>query len=150
MKNTQKKNKNLEMIIKILNNLGIKATKENLTLSHVKAYIQAKFRKVVLSKEFQAILKKHNIDDYLLLPTYKKEQIVWRISILENHEQGALCLRNDECPCFCKTSEVILADAPCDQHCFPEMMNNNEWSLYKYRNGIQIDLLRQKVIKYVK
>ena len=138
------------MLIKILNKLGINATKENLTLSHVKAFLQAKFRKVVLSKEFQAILKKHNIDDYLLLPTHKKEQIIWRVSILENHQQGALCLRNDECPCFCKTSEVLLADPACDQKCFPDMMDENQWSIFKYKNSIQIDSIRQKVIKYVK
>lgn len=128
--------------------MGIKATKENLTFSHVKSFIQAKLRRAVLSSDFINILERNNIDTYIFLPKHKREQIIWRISMLQTHPQGKQCLINNECPCKCTTSEVILADSACDKLCFPEMLNVNDWEKYKLQNKFHVLLDQQKVVKY--
>lgn len=136
------------MLIKLLNLLGIKATKENLTLKHVFSYIQAKYRKFLLSNGFKSLLDKTGLNYFLGLDRHKQEQIVWRYNYLKTHKQGAICLQNNECPCKCTTSDVILSDSSCDQNCYPEMMSSLDWATFKVKNGIFIDLHRNKVIKY--
>lgn len=136
------------MIYKILNWLGIKATKENLTWKHIKAFIQAKYRKALMNDNFVLFMKSIGLTRYEGLPRYKQEQIVWRYNMLLTHSQGKQCLQNNECPCKCTTSEVIISDPSCDQKCFPDMMNSLEWATFKINNKIYIDIHRNKVLKY--
>ncbi len=137
-------------LIKILNKIGIKATKENLTWSHVKAYIQSKYRQVLMSDGFKNTISSIGLENYFTLAKYKQEQIVWRYNYLLEHPQGKLCLANNECPCKCTTSEVIISDPACDQKCFPDMMSSIDWAQFKVKNGIFIDLHRNKVFKYIR
>lgn len=140
----------MKLILNILNKLGIKATKENLTKSHIKSFIQAKYRKFFMSKEFTNLVSTIGLSNYISFPKHKQEQIIWRYNYLLNHKQGKLCLEKDECPCNCKTSEVILSDSACDKHCFPDMMNSMDWAQFKVKQGIYIDLHRNKTLKYIR
>lgn len=150
MKSIHQKNKNLEMLITLLNKLGIKATEDNLTLSHVKAFLQAKWRKFWLRNTFIDTLTENYINEYIGFPKYKQEQVIWRLHLLESHPQGKQCLQSGQCPCQCTTSEVVLSDPSCDKGCFPEMLKKEDWNLFKKTNKFEIDLTRQKVLLYVK
>lgn len=136
------------MLIKILRLLGIRATKENLTLAHVKSFIQAKFRRLFLTTEFKKAIDKLGVNDYLFFPLHKQEQVVFRFVNLRYHSQGKLCLASNMCPCECTTSEVILSDDSCDQGCFGPMMDKHSWEVFKTKKGIYIDLYRQRVVRY--
>lgn len=113
------------------------------------SYIQAKWRKFLLNKTFRDIIGESNIEEYLGLPKHKKEQIIYRMYILQNHPIGSNCLKKNECPCQCTTSEVILSDGACDKLCFPDMLNHDDWEYFKRINGVTVDLINQKVIMYV-
>lgn len=112
------------------------------------AFIQAKWRRFLLNKTFVSIIGESNIEEYLGFPKHKKEQVVYRLSILQDHPIGSQCLKNNECPCQCTTSEVVISDPTCDQGCFPEMLEKGDWEDFKRINGITVDLVNQKVIKY--
>lgn len=136
-------------LIYILNLINIKATEENLTFSHVKAFLQAKWRKIISNKALESFLGS-DFKEYIGLPKYKQEQIIWRLWKLHFHSQGRECLKTNECPCSCKTSEVVLSDPPCDKECFPEMMSKDDWEFFKTKNRFQVDIKNQKIITYVK
>lgn len=129
-----------KIIIKILRFFGIKANSENLTISHIQSFIQAKYRK------FLYIFDSIEVQEFLGLPIYKQEQIIKRIEDLQKHSQGRICLKKGECPCECKTSEVLLSDSACDQSCFTDMLEERDWEEYKCRNNFYIDIKNKKVI----
>jgi len=82
-------------------------------------------------------------------PLYIKEQFVWRLHKMEESEQGKKCLEKGECICGCDVPDLQLVNDACEGGCYPEMMNHLEWENYKFVNHFKVDVLRQKVIKYV-
>jgi len=128
---------------------GIPFNKGNITLKNVKSFLQSKWRRIFMNTSFINIIEKHNISEFLSFPLYKQEQTVYRAYILETHAQGSLCVKNNICPCECTTSDVIISDEACHMNCFPKMLSEIEWEMFKKQNKFYVDLLTQKIIKYV-
>jgi len=137
-----------KIAIILLRIIGIPATEENLKFSNMFYFLQSKVRKLQMSKSFINIIGKLNLDDYLALPLYKQEQIVFRMNLLQTHPQGKQCLAKNECPCECTTSDVIISDGACDKYCFGDMLGEAEWNDFKHANNFSV--INNKIIKYVK
>jgi hypothetical protein len=70
-----------------------------------------------------------------ILRRHIKEQIAWRISIMntECYVKGA-CIK-----CGCDTTQLQMANKPCEGNCYPAMMGKFDWKLFKAINFIKID-----------
>ena len=134
-----------KILIKILAFFGIKATERTLNRAHIKSYLQAKWRRGLLSSTAAKLLTAE-AKDYFGLPLYKQEIIIWRTYNLQFNNQGRECLKQNECPCGCVTSEVLLADSACDKGCFPDMLSLSDWNKFKKKHKFEIDLERKRVI----
>lgn len=134
-----------KILIKILSFFGIKATERTLNKAHIKSYLQAKIRRGLLSSAASKLLTAE-AQEYFGLPLYKQEIIIWRTYNLQFNNQGRECLKKNECPCGCVTSEVLLADASCDKGCFPEMLSLSEWKQFKKKHKFEVDLERKRII----
>lgn len=72
-----------------------------------------------------------------LLPLYKKEQVLWRMSVCKD-----TCMKEKKCKmCGCDVPERMYVDKPyesrkCD---YPDFMKKIEWNEYKLQNNIVID-----------
>ena len=87
-----------------------------LTFKNVYAYVQGNLRYKIYYSKFS-----------FLLPFHIKNQIDWRISIMDKE-----CFRNGSCKlCGCQTTHLQMADKACDKPCYPPMMNKEEWKLFK-------------------
>ena len=117
-------------LIYLLRLINIPATKDNLTWSHVYAFLQSHFRRIF------------GVSDW------RKEVIVWRKNFLETHPIGKHCLQSGKCPCQCDTEDVILSDDACDKNCFPAMTTKEDWELFKAQKRIFVDIHNNRVIYY--
>jgi len=62
-----------------------------------------------------------------LIPEYIKEQIEYRISIMNPQ-----CYEEGQCVmCGCKTTALQMADKTCDKPCYPRMMDFSTWTTFK-------------------
>lgn len=118
-------------------------------MKNILAFLQSKWRRFITKYNLDTFLDEVSIGEYLSFPKFKQEQVIWRRAYLETHAQGKICLQNNECPCKCVTSEVIISDPSCDKGCFPDMLGEKEWEEFKTRNRIKVDLNYKKIIKYV-
>jgi len=96
----------------------MKIGKYNLTLKNVKAFIQGNLR---------YLNEKYELDiDFIKLKDYQQEQVVFREMIADRE-----CITNEECKCACPIPKLFYADKTCDEECYPEMMDENNWIKFK-------------------
>lgn len=89
----------------------------------IRAYIEGTLRKqLYYSKWF-----------YTLLPLYIFEQISYRIFVMDK-----TCLLEGSCTmCGCSTPALQMANKACDKPCYPAMVDEVNWEVYKRVNSIQ-------------
>lgn len=67
---------------------------------------------------------------------HREEQYKWRLSLIQ--EKSPLCIEQGSCRiCGCDVEGLALSDPPCEGNCFPEIMNEVQWSQYKKINKIK-------------
>lgn len=73
---------------------------------------------------------------YDLYPEHKKEQVMWRLQICKMD-----CVKEGQCQyCGCPPQKKAFVDESCNHgDRFPDMMDKEEWELYKKEKNIQID-----------
>lgn len=97
--------------------------KAKITLPNIKGFLQGNAR-MFMSQFFD-----------FKLPSYMDEQIFYRMSIM-NEE----CLKNRACVhCGCAMPNKAFEDRACDNACYPEMMDEKEWDLYKQDHRMDMD-----------
>lgn len=71
-----------------------------------------------------------------LYPTYKQEQVLWRLNICKLD-----CIKNGECEyCGCPPEKKAFVEESCNHgDRFPDMMDKETWEQYKIDNNIDID-----------
>lgn len=90
--------------------------KAKINLKNIKGYLQAHFRQA--------------LDDMDFLPQHIKEQAEWRIKQVAIHSPE--CLKNDSCVhCGCQVSSKVFEDRKCEGNCYPKMMSEETWNIYK-------------------
>lgn len=102
----------------------------NLSLSNIKAVIQAYFRKAKLISGFS-------------LPSHIYEQIIWRrTQVMETSPE---CWRDGTCKvCGCEILGKTMEDRGCEAskvmlpECYPDMMDEITWKLYKKNHDIKL------------
>jgi len=102
-----------------------------MNLGNIKGFLQGNFRK---------ILNDLGLEDSI--PEHIQEQIQWRIGVM-NIE----CYKNKECPCQCSVPAKQFEDRPCENLCYPEMMNETDWRDYKNQHNITHELILNNLHK---
>ena len=97
--------------------------KAKVNLSNIVAYIQGHIReKIFYSKRLN-----------WLLPLHIFEQINYRLFVMNKE-----CYTNGECVhCGCTTPALQMANKACDGKCYPSMLNETNWFIYKSNNNIE-------------
>lgn len=97
--------------------------KAKVNWSNIKAYIQGHVReKLFYSKRWS-----------WLLPLHIFEQINYRIFVMNK-----TCYVNGECiHCGCATPALQMADKTCEGKCYPIMMDETDWHIYKREYNIE-------------
>jgi hypothetical protein len=97
--------------------------KAKVNLSNIKAYIQGKVReKLFYSKKWN-----------WLLPLHIYEQINYRLFVMNK-----TCYANGECVhCGCATPALQMANKTCHGKCYPIMMDETDWHIYKREYNIE-------------
>ena len=112
---------NLRFIIFLLKSINLipKYFKENkLTYSNVKRFIQGNYRLFTFEQQ----------------PIFLKEQIWFRLS-----KANPECLKNTECPCTCPVIGRASAEDSCENNCYPLMMDEETWEVYKIINPVDFE-----------
>jgi len=91
--------------------------KAKVTMTNVISYIIGNLRyKLYYSKFFSCLIRKHI-----------KEQIDFRIKHMDKE-----CYNSGSCKvCGCTTTALQMAAKSCDGLCYPEMMEENCWKIFK-------------------
>lgn len=91
--------------------------KAKVTMTNVISYIIGNLRyKLYYSKFFSFLIRKHI-----------KEQIDFRIKHMDKE-----CYNSGSCKvCGCTTTALQMAAKSCDGLCYPEMMEENCWKIFK-------------------
>jgi hypothetical protein len=72
---------------------------------------------------------------YWLIPIHIREQILYRINSM-----NPICYERGSCiACGCKTTHLQMCDKPCNNNCYPKMLNKTLWHLFKGANMFVID-----------
>ena len=88
----------------------------DLTISNIKAYVEGNLSYMLYYSPFKFLIKR-----------YIKEQIDWRIAIM-NIE----CYNNGTCVmCGCRTTALQMATKPCDGDCYPPLYSKKYWDRLK-------------------
>ncbi len=87
--------------------------KAKITLNNIRAWFEGTYRyKIYYSVYLNWLMRKHI-----------KEQIEWRISIMDKE-----CYVKGSCKmCGCGTTALQMANKPCDKPCYPKMYNRRQW-----------------------
>jgi hypothetical protein len=97
--------------------------KAKVNLANIIAYIQGHVR------EFLFYSKKFN----MLLPLHIFEQINYRLFVMNKE-----CYSNGECVhCGCTTPALQMANKTCGGNCYPVMLSETDWHIYKRENSIE-------------
>ncbi len=105
----------------------MKKNKKEYTLKNIWAYIQGNFRYYCYYNGLK-----------FLIPKYIKQQIDWRIKIMNGN-----CFSNGSCElCGCSTTALQMANKSCDRPCYPPMLNRKQWDVF--HKGMTIS--RKKVL----
>ena len=95
-----------------------------LTLSNIKGFLQALYRK---GREISGFK----------LPSHVYEQIIWRRT--EVARVSPECWESNSCKvCGCDVLGKTMEDRSCEGFCYPEMMGEGEWDKYKKMNNINL------------
>lgn len=97
--------------------------KAEVNWTNIKAYIQGHVReKLFYSKRWS-----------WLLPLHIFEQINYRIFVMNK-----TCYVNGECiHCGCATPVLQMANKTCEGKCYPIMMDETDWHIYKREYNIE-------------
>ena len=91
---------------------------EDITIGNIKSFIQGHSR--------------FYLDKISLLPTFKKEQVFYRIYICRD-----TCIPFKKCEvCKCPAIKKSYADASCNLEKFPNLMGQVEWEKYKVEHNL--------------
>lgn len=127
----------------------MKITLENLSFHNIKRFLIAYKRKFQMWFFNSKIFKDNDsLKEFLDAPKHIKEQFLFRIEEMKKSTQGKECLAKGECVCGCAVPDLQLADDACDHNCYPAMMDALEWTQYKIKHGIDVDLIRNVVYYY--
>lgn len=108
--------------------------KAKITLSNIKGFVQAHYRKVLEEMDF--------------LPEHIKEQAEWRLSLVK--KKSPECYNNDKCiKCGCQVSAKVYEDGACEGNCYPKMMSKKDWELLKHCESVSKNLFGKDVIDYL-
>lgn len=70
-------------------------------------------------------------------PRHIDEQSIWRLEQIK--EKSPECIQHLHCiMCGCDIAEKSFEDNACDEGCYPKMMNEKEWEIFKQKNKIEI------------
>jgi hypothetical protein len=97
--------------------------KAKITFENIKAYIQGNIRqRLFYSKRWNWLLSLHMF-----------EQINYRLFVMNKQ-----CYSNGECiECGCSTPGLQMANKACEGKCYPVMMNETDWLIYKREYNIE-------------
>lgn len=104
--------------------------KSKITYSNIKAYLQGKIRyKLYYNKYFN-----------WLIPLHIFEQIAYRIFVMDKE-----CYAKGSCTlCGCDTTALQMADKACDKPCYPAMMDETDWMIFKIKEDINFRYYNSK------
>ena len=97
--------------------------KAKVNWKNIKSYIQGNIReKLFYSKRLN-----------FLLPLHIFEQINYRLFVMNKK-----CYSNGECiECGCATPALQMANKTCKGKCYPIMMDETDWAIYKREYNIE-------------
>ena len=96
--------------------------KAKVNLKNIRAYITGHIR------HWLFFHKRFNV----LLPLHIFEQINYRLFVMNKE-----CFDNGECTkCGCSTPELQMANKACDGACYPKMLNETDWHIFKREYNI--------------
>lgn len=98
-----------------------------ITTKNIKGFLLGNFRQFIRS----------NFPSYL--PTHIEEQFLYRISIMNQD-----CLNNKQCPCSCAVPAKQIEDRACEKNCYPDMLDEMKWELFKEKNNINLSKVEQE------
>lgn len=80
------------------------------------------------------------------LPNHIKEQFFYRLT-----KMNPECLKNKQCPCTCPYPEKQLDDSPCENDCYPFMLDEESWNLLcKVSNLDKDEILKKGIFIFLK
>lgn len=99
--------------------------KAKVNLANIIAYIQGNVRQFLFySKTFNCLLSLHVF-----------EQINYRLFVMKK-----VCYENGECTeCGCATPALQMANKTCDGLCYPVMLDETDWLIYKREYNIEFN-----------
>ncbi len=106
-------------------------SKAKITPQNIKGYLQGNFRK------FAETLNIPNI-----MPDHIQEQIHWRLSIMSEE-----CIKNGKCPCECSVPAKQYEDRPCENFCYPPMMDIKKWNYFKSVSNLTTEKIEEDLLK---
>lgn len=89
-----------------------------INLSNIKGFVQGNFRKFM--EDYPGIVGDHIY-----------EQVQYRLGIMDEN-----CLKNKQCPCTCSVPEKQYENRQCENSCYGDMLNKQEWEDFKKKNNI--------------
>lgn len=89
-----------------------------ITLKNIKSYVQGNSR---------LLMKKYG-PEFMQSPWWVQEQVAWRPTIA-----NPKCIEQSKCvgECGCAIPGKFYSSAECDEGCYPEIMNEAEWTRFK-------------------
>ncbi len=97
---------------------------KHITLKNVYAFLQGESRII--------------LDFFESLPVHIQEQVNYRISLVQ--EKSPECLEKKECiKCGCSIPDLFYANKQCDGKCYPVMMDEKEWEIFKSNSKSKSD-----------
>jgi hypothetical protein len=103
--------------------------KTSINWGNFKAYVQGNVRNYLFySKRLS-----------FLLPLHVFEQINYRLFIMDKE-----CYSEGSCRmCGCNTPALQMANKACPKPCYPEMMDDTDWFIFKTNNSIEFRYWRK-------
>lgn len=97
--------------------------KAKITIPNIKGFLQGNAR-MFMSEYFS-----------FKLPVHIEEQIFYRFTIMNED-----CLKNKACiHCGCAMPNKVFEDRACEEKCYPEMLDEKEWDLFKQDQRADIE-----------
>lgn len=104
-------------------------SKAKINFLNVKGFIQGNFRKLL--EDFPGIVEDHIY-----------EQVQYRLGIMDEN-----CIKNKMCPCECAVPNKQYEDRSCENHCYPPMMDKENWEKFKSLTNITKESIELNIYK---
>lgn len=104
-------------------------SKAKINLPNIKGFIQGNLR--LFLEDIPGIV-----------PDHIYEQVQYRLGIMSED-----CIKKGMCPCECEIPNKQYEDRPCENNCYPPMMNEEEWNLFKILGNITRDSIELNIYK---